>query len=157
MMSVRTKLPDSQPAQDSELDSFLKGVEALNRLREELERRVTEHTRLQRLDSKLRTVSAGSAAPGTLASEWARMKLVRSKLAPPFSPEMEAANKDLVAIETDIETAFVKADEPEAMALVMEYFRSVSSVFRDVDTSLMGFCMRLGAVNEPLRLILSTW
>jgi len=155
MTSVRTKLPDSQ-TENSELESFIKGVEALNRLREELERRVTEHTRLQRLDSKLRTVSAGSAAPGTLGTEWTRMKLVRSKLTPPFSPEMEAANGDLVAIETEIEAAFLKQDEHEAMALVMEYFRSISSVFRDVDTSLMGFCMRLSAVNEPLRLILST-
>ncbi len=156
MMTVRTKLPASQSG-DSELDAFINGIDALNRLREELERRVSEHTQLQRLDSKLRTVSAGSAAPGMLASEWARMKLVRARLKAPFSPEMEGAITDLVALEAEIEDTLLKGNESEASALLNEYFRSISSVFRDVDTSLRGFCERLSAVNEPLRMILSTY
>jgi len=152
MTRVRDTLP---PGNDPELEPFVQGIDALSRLRDELGQRVSEHGLLQRLDSKLRAVCVGGILPGKLAGEWARIKLVRSRLVPPFSPELGAVNGDLVAIEGEIEAALQQGDETAALDLVKEYFRAVSSVFRDVDGSLKEFCLRLSAVSQPLKTVLS--
>jgi SEFIR domain len=155
MTTVRGRLPESPAAHDPALEVILQSIDALNRLRDELARRVSEHGHLQRLDSKLRTACVGGTLPGALAIEWERIKLVRSRLAPPFSLELSAANDDLVAIESEIEVGLERPDEQAARDLLREYFRSVSSVFRDVDVSLKVFCGRLSAVNQPLKTVLN--
>jgi len=141
-------------AADAALAGFLQGIDALHRLRDELDQRVQVHGQLQRLDSKLRTVCAGGTPEGALAGEWGRIKLVRTRLAGCVSVELEAVNEDLVALETEIDAALGSGDEGSAFDLVREYFRAVGSVFRDVDTSLKEFCMRLGAVSQPLKAVL---
>jgi SEFIR domain len=155
MTTVRGKLPASPAAQDPALDVLVQGIDALNRLREELAMRVSEHGHLQRLDSKLRSACDGGPLPEPLASDWDRIKRVRGRLAPPLSPELSAANDDLLAIESEIEADIERADEPAARDMLWEYFRSVSSVFRDVDVSLKAYCGRLSAVNQPLKTVLS--
>ncbi len=155
MGRVRDTLPSPAAGKDPELEPFVQGIDALSRLRDELNTRVSEHGLLQRLDSKLRTVCVGGTLPGMLAGEWVRIRLVRSRLAPPFSPELGAVNDDLVAIECEIEAGLGQGNEAAALDLVSEYFRAVSSVFRDVDGSLKEFCLRLSAVAQPLKTVLS--
>ena len=79
---------------------------------------------------------------------------VRARLAPPFSVELEAANTDLVAIESEIDTAVGRGEEQAALNLLRMYFMSVSTVFRNVDTNLKDFCMRLSEVNQSLKTVL---
>jgi hypothetical protein len=153
MGRVRDTLPTA--GDDPELGPFVQGIDALSRLRDELNTRVSEHGLLQRLDSKLRTVRVGGILPGMLAGEWVRIRLVRSRLAPPFSPELGAVNDDLMAIEREIEASLGQGNEATALDLVSEYFRAVSSVFRDVDGCLKEFCLRLSAVAQPLKTVLS--
>jgi Domain of unknown function (DUF4062) len=151
---VSEKFGESASEHDSELATFVRGIDALRRLRDELKRRVEEHTQLQRLDSKLRTVCIGETALPAISAEWERAKRVRARLTPPFSPQLGAANADLVAIESEIEEAVGRGEQQKVLALVQEYFRSVSTVFRDVDTNLKEFCMRLSDVNQPLKTVL---
>ena len=132
----------------------MQGIEALHRLRDELIQRTQEHGQLQSLDSKLRTVCLGGAPAGTLAGEWTRVKRVRARLAGPGSPELQAAAEELLYLETAIDEALAAGDERRAFELVRDYFRAVVSVFRDVDTSLKEFSMRLTAVNQALKAIL---
>ena len=155
MGRVGDTLPSPAMGKDPELEPFVQGIEALSRLREELNKRVSEHGLLQRLDSKLRAVCVGGTLPGMLAGEWVRIRKVRSRLAPPFSPELGAVNDDLVAIEGEIEASLGQGNEAAAVDLVSEYFRAVSSVFRDVDGCLKEFCLRLSAVAQPLKTVLS--
>jgi len=155
MGRVGDTLPSPAAGKDPELEPFVQGIDALSRLRDELNKRVSEHGLLQRLDSKLRTVCVGGPLPGMLAGEWVRIRLVRSRLAPPFSPELGAVNDDLVAIEFEIEASLGQGNEAAALDLVSEYFRAVSSVFRDVDGCLKEFCLRLSAVAQPLKTVLS--
>ncbi|HEX4964125.1 MAG TPA: toll/interleukin-1 receptor domain-containing protein [Thermoanaerobaculia bacterium] len=155
MGRVRDTLPSPAAGKDPELEPFVQGIDALSRLREELNQRVSEHGLLQRLDSKLRTVCVGGILPGMLAGEWVRIRLVRSRLAPPFSPELGTVNKDLVAIEGEIEASLGKGNEAAALDLVSEYFRAASSVFRDVDGCLKELCLRLSTVAQPLQTVLS--
>lgn len=155
MGRVRDTLPSPAVAKDPELEPFVQGIDALSRLRDELNTRVSEHGLLQRLDSKLRTVCVGGTLPGMLAGEWVRIRLVRSRLAPPFSPELGEVNDDLVAIEREIEASLGQGNEAAALDLVGEYFRAASSVFRDIDGCLKEFCLRLSAVAQPLKTVLS--
>jgi hypothetical protein len=155
MGRVRDTLPPPAAGKAPELEPFVQGIDALSRLRDELNKRVSEHGLFQRLDSKLRTVCVGGILPGMLAGEWVRIRLVRSRLAPPFSPELGAVNDDLVAIEGEIEASLGQGNEAAAQDLVSEYFRAVSSVFRDVDGCLKEFCLRLSAVAQPLKTVLS--
>jgi hypothetical protein len=141
-------------AEDSTLAGFLQGIEALDRLRGELGQRVLEHSQLQRLDSKLRSICVGGTPAGALTGEWGRVKLVRSRLTGRLSPELLASNDDLIALESEIDAALGTSDERSAFDLVREYFRAAGSVFRDVDASLKEFCMRLGAVSQPLGAVL---
>jgi hypothetical protein len=155
MGRVRDTLPSPATGKDPELEPFVQGIDALNRLREELSKRVSEHGLLQRLDSKLRTVCVGGTLPGMLAGEWVRIRRVRSRLAPPFSPELRAVNDDLVAIEREIEAGLGQGSEASALDLVSEYFQAVSAIFRDIDGGLKEFCLRLSTVAQPLKTILS--
>lgn len=155
MGRVKDTLPSPAAGKDPELEPFVQGIDALSRLRDELNKRVSEHGLLQRLDSKLRTVCVGGIQPGMLAGEWVRIRLVRSRLAPPFSPELGAVNDDLVAIEGDIEAGLGQGNQAAALDLVSEYFRAVSSVFRGVDGSLKELCLRLSAIAQPLKTVLS--
>jgi TIR domain-containing protein len=154
MTRVRGTLPATTGDQDTELEPFIRGIDALNRLREELKTRVYEHGLLQRLDSKLRAVCFGGTMPGNLAGEWVRIKLARSRLVPPYSPELGEAIGDLVATELDIEKELAQGDESAALDHLRDYFRVVTSVFRNVDGSLKQFCLRLGEVSQPLKTVL---
>ncbi|MFY9610836.1 MAG: toll/interleukin-1 receptor domain-containing protein [Blastocatellia bacterium] len=154
MTRVRGTLPATSGEQDSELEPLIQGIDGLKGLREELEMRVYEHGLLQRLDSKLRAVCDGGIMPGNLAGEWARIKQKRSRLAPPYSPELGQAIDDLVATEQEIEKRLEMNDEEAALNYLRDYFTALSHAFQDVDTSLKEFCLRLGAVSQPLKTVL---
>jgi TIR domain-containing protein len=152
MSTVRDMLGAN--AADATLAGFVQGIEALHRLRSELQQRVQEHSQLQRLDYKLRAVCVGNTPKGTLAAEWTRIKQVRARLTVVVSTELHAANQDLIALENEIDLALGKGEEAQAFDLVSDYFRAVGSVFRDVDGSLKDFCLRLSAVSQPLKAVL---
>jgi hypothetical protein len=152
MSTVRDTAQTDTP--DAPTEAFLQGVQALARLRDELAQRVTEHGLLQRLDNKLRAVCHGGTPRGTLAGEWQRIKLLRARLAGPYSAEFQAVVADLQALEAEIEAALARGDEAPAADLLLEYFRAVGSVFREVDRSLKEFSLRLGAVSQPLKAVL---
>jgi hypothetical protein len=152
MTTVRGTL-GSSPA-DATLSGFVQGIDALQRLRDELRQRTQEHGQLQSLDSKLRTVCLGGTPAGTLVAEWMRIKRVRARLTGPGSPEFQAASAELIELEAAVEAALGTGDERHAFDLVQDYFRAVGSVFRDVDTSLKDFCLRLAGVNRALKAIL---
>ena len=155
MTTVRGTLLAAASGHDAELEQFHQSIDALTRLQDELIRRVSEHTRLQNLDSKLRTVCIGGIAPEAVASEWGRIKRVRARLAPPFSADLGVANDDLVAIESTIETAVKHGKEEEALSFLGEYFRAVSHLFGEVDGSLKALCLRLSTVSQPLNTVLN--
>jgi DNA repair exonuclease SbcCD ATPase subunit len=147
-------LPEFTSTQDSSLKQFVQGIEALQGLRDELKVRVDEHSRLQYLDRELRRGCVGGMTVRTLNADWQRIKRVRTKFAPPFSSELELVYDDLTEIESEVEVAIKEGDNPAAQAKIEEYFMSVGSVFRAVDTSLKNFCMRLAKVSQPLKTIL---
>jgi len=155
MTRVRDKLPAKASMQEGQLDSLVQAIDALKRLEGELAQRVVEHGHLQHLDSKLRTVCVAGVIAGTLGSEWERIKTVRCRIVAPFSPELDAVNDDLVAIASEVEAAVKRGDERLTLELLGEYFRLASSAFRDADTGLKEFSLRLSAVSEPLKTLLS--
>jgi hypothetical protein len=71
----------------------------------------------------------------------------------PYSPELEQAMADMEAMELEIEK---ELSMPGAAALdyLQDYFRVTSSAFRNVDSNLKQFCLRLSAVGQPLKTIL---
>lgn len=154
MNKVQEKASTASPGHDPKLKPFLQGIDALQRLRDELSRRVKEHTQLQRLDSKLRTVCNAKTPPGELVSEWERIKKERSRLLPPFFPELEEVNEDLIALESVVEAAVARGDGPVALDSMRAYFQAVATVFGAEDTSLKIFCSRLSEVSQPLKAIL---
>lgn len=154
MQRVRGQLPAAVGGKDSELEPFVRGIDALHRLRDDLKARVYEHGLLQRLDSKLRAVCFGETLPGSFGGEWARIRLARSRLAPPYSPELGQAIDDLQATEREIEAALARQEERAVPDHLRDYFRIVASAFRSVDGSLKQFCLRLGAVSQPLKTVL---
>jgi TIR domain len=155
MHTVRNKITPRDSDNDTELGPFVNGINALERLRDELKRQVNEHTRLQGLESKLRTVCVGGTRLAALANEWSRIKLVRSRIVPPFSIPLQTAIHDLAEIEAEIGAVVGKGEVQPAMDLLQEYFRAVGIVFRDVDTGLKDFCWRLSDVSKPLQIVLS--
>jgi hypothetical protein len=154
MTKVREKLPAATAGRDAEFELFVKSIEALNRLREELKRRVSEHGYLQDLDKELRAFCVGKIIPR--AGEWERIKILRARLADPFSEELKKQNRFLDAAEKKTEEARGQGDEQALRNNLESYFSAVRYVFRDVDSSLKEFCTRLsGEVNQPLQIILS--
>jgi hypothetical protein len=161
MSKVRDELASAASGQDQarqrKVQDFIAGVDELARLSDKLTQHVREHEQLQQLDSKLRTICCGGPIVGPLAREWERVKRVRSKLAPPFSPAVDEANAVLEQLESSIETAVVRDDEQAALKLFREYFRSVSSVFRDVDSSFKEFALGLSHLRPSLKVVLDTF
>jgi hypothetical protein len=80
---------------------------------------------------------------------------VRSKLTPPFSPELDDADADLKAYESEIEAALARCDEHAALDYLDAYLDAVSPVFRNVDSSLKEFTLGLSALSPALRAVLS--
>jgi hypothetical protein len=154
MLQVRAMLPATIGERDVELEPLIKGIDGLQGLREGLKTRVYEHGLLQRLDSKLRAVCDGDTMPGNLADEWARIKQKRARLSPPYSPELSEVIDDLMATEQDIEKELALKDEGAALNSLRAYFTVLSHAFQDVDASLKEFCLRLGAVSQPLKTVL---
>ena len=154
MKKVQDTFAAATTGSGSELEPLSNSVDALCRLRDELRYRVAEHGRLQRLDSKLRAVCVEGANPDVVAGEWKRVKRMRSGLVPPYSPELETAVGDLTAIEEEIEAAVKRGERQLALDMLMEYFRSIAFVFRDVDGSLKALCLQLNTVSQPLKIVL---
>jgi hypothetical protein len=155
MATVKTSL--EAPIEDPALARFVDGIDALQRLGDELHKRVEEHTQLQRLDSKLRTVCVAGVPVAGLAAEWIRIKRIRAGLATPFSSELAAAVVDWDDVERDVDAKLAAGEEPAAVDFVREYFRLIALTFRDVDRALKQFCFRLGTVSQPLKTILDLY
>jgi hypothetical protein len=132
-------------------EPFLQSIEALSRLRAELNARVVEHGQLQNLDKELRALYVWKELTGDW---WRHVRCARDHLVAPYSPELGKVIPDLESVESDIETALARNDEPAARKHLGEYFYSVSSVFRRVDTALKDVCLRLGAVSQSLEAVL---
>jgi len=154
MTTVRDQLPASASQHDAEIAPFIRGIDALQRLCDDLSKLVVEHSQLQRLDSELRRVCVAGTLLQKVNSDWERIKRVHARIVPPFSPELEAANIYLADIEADIEAAMADCQQEKALEHIGAYFEVVRTVFRDVDTCLKDFCMRLSAVSQPLKTIL---
>lgn len=155
MNVVQEKASTVSQSEDKKVERFFQGIDALERLRGELAQRVEEHTQLQRLDSKLRTVCNGKLPSGQLVSEWGRIKKVRSNLRPPFLPELEESNDDLLALEADVDAAATRGNEQALLDSLRAYFQGVVPVFAAEDASLKQFCIRLSEVSQPLQAILA--
>jgi hypothetical protein len=155
MTLVRNRAAEeaSDLASCPELAGLLNAMQAFARLNEDLKKKKTEHSRLQRLDTKLRTVCIGASAP---ASEWPRIKNLVRDLAPPCSEPVEAIREDLTQLQTEIDAAMAQGQFENAFDLLNEYFRAIGSVFRVVDTDLKQWCLNLGGVSQPLENLLST-
>lgn len=154
MTTVRDQLPASTSEHDAEIEPFIRGIDALQRLCDDLTRLVTEHSQLQRLDSELRSVCVAETPLAKVSRDWERIKRVRAKLVPPLSREMEEATGVLADIQATIETAVAESQQQQAFDHLGDYFEVVRTVFREVDTSLKDFCMRLSTVSQPLKIIL---
>lgn len=152
MSRVRAQV--AAPEAEGAFAAFGAGIDALLRLRDELAQRVQEHTQLQRLDSKLRAVCVGGVAPGMLSAEWSRIRLIRSRITPPLSAELQAALGDIEALEQETDAHLARQDERSAMDALQEYFRVLADAFRNVDRALKEFSLRLSAVSQPLKTIL---
>jgi hypothetical protein len=155
MTTVRDLVPAVAMWQNAELKPFFESIDALSRLRDDLTQRVAEHTRLQHLDSKLRSVCVGGIAPEVVASEWGRIKRVRTKLMPPFSAELKLMIDDLVVMESDIDAAVGQDEGQKTLDRLWEYFRTVRFVFHSADEKLKDLCFQLSTVSQPLKIILS--
>ncbi len=154
MATVRDQLPPQASENDAEIAPFINGINALQRLCDDLSRLVTEHSQLQSLNSVLRGACSANTTLPQVNLNWKQIKRVHARLVPPFSPELEAANNYLTSIESAIDTAIADSQQEKAFDHIGEYFEVVRTVFRDVDTSLKDFCMRLSSVNQPLKTIL---
>lgn len=139
---------------DAELAPLVEGVVALQRLRDDLHRRVQEHRQLQNLDARLRAACAAETPPPTLALEWAQVKRVRARIALPGPAPLRLAEADLNDIEGEIDAALADGQAGPAYDLLREYFRIVATTFRDVDSDLKAFCLQLSEVGQPLRVVL---
>lgn len=145
-----------EPQFDGTVQDFTQGIDALREVNNELRRRVMEHGHLQRLDSRLRALHGAKPTSGNLLKEWERVKGVRAKLKPAFSPYLEDAEADLGAFESEIEAAVGRCDENVALDYLDAYLDTVSSVFRNVDSSLKEFSLGLsGTLSPGLRAVLS--
>jgi CHAT domain-containing protein len=152
MKKVSDKMPAAAAGHDAEIELFRKSIEALNTQQEDLKRRVSEHGCLQDLDKELRSTCSQKAFPGD--EEWMRIKTLRARLGDPFSAQLKAGNKVLDLFERKIEEA-VKGSQKQAARKDLEgYFFAVSCTFREVDSSLRDFCMRLSEVSQPLEALL---
>jgi hypothetical protein len=137
-------------AEDPELGPFVAGIDALSRLRDELERRVAEHAKLQRLDAKLRAVCGGATAPAMLPAETRRVAALYTQFDTPVAAPLAEAKPDLDALLHELQDV----PAPDQAAALGDFFRAVASVFRDVDAELKDFCLRLAEVGRPLRTVL---
>jgi hypothetical protein len=153
MDKVSSKIPSTHAGKDVEIQSFVRHIDALKRVSDELASLVAEHAQLQRLDAELRSICVGRTAGAALGSDWARIKRTRARLTAPFSPELEAARQDLADMEAAVEAAIADAS-PQGIDLVGAYFEIVRSVFLGVDTRLKEMCGQLGKASEPLKTIL---
>jgi hypothetical protein len=160
MRMVREKLPSRASGQDPEwqrkVDEFIHGIDQLAQLRDELTRHALEHQRLQRLDSELRTACKGGPIPRSLASQWQRIKRVRSNLTPPFSARLEDGLAMLQEEESSIESALAKRDEQGAMDGLEQYFGSVAELFRGADRRFKQFTLGLSRLKPSLKLVLDS-
>jgi hypothetical protein len=139
--------------QHPELAPLLQGQQALDRLRQELEARVAEHGRLQRLDAQLRTACGGRLAPARWPAEWARLQRLRKAFGPAVATGLQAVEADLLALEAEVNA--LAPTDTQWPALMDEYFRCVAQAFRQVDTELKTFCLRLSDVGHPLLTVLN--
>jgi hypothetical protein len=154
MAKVKDMLPVFPPDQGSPFQPFLDGIKALEGLRDELKVLVEEHSRLQSLDRELRRGCVGGTTARAPKDDWRRIKLVRLRLAPPYSSDLELLFDDLTDLESEIDGTLEKGDSPSAVLTIREYFLFVGKLFRMVDTRLKNFSARLSKVSQPLKWIL---
>ena len=81
-------------------------------------------------------------------------ELVRLRLAPPYSSDLELLFDDLTDLESEIDGTLEKGDGPSAVLTIREYFLFIGKLFRVVDTRLKNFSARLSKVSQPLKWIL---
>ena len=155
MSQVRRRVIDAGPISALEDKSLIEGIDAVATLQRELDQRVLEHRCLQRLDSRLRMVCVSDTPPRDLPTEWQRIKRVADELAAHRCSEVLISQlEDLGKKAVEIEASLAPSPKPESMALLREYFRAVSTVFRFIDAELKDFCGRLGEVAAALRKML---
>jgi hypothetical protein len=156
LTTVKATLSAAAPEHDVLLDQFAQSIDALKRLRADLERRVKEHGQLQSLDDKLRALFANKHSPEALATEWKLIKRARSQLKPPFADkELGKLNEGLDPIEIEIDEAIKQDEKQHAKNCLKKFSLSVGTAFREADRSLKDFCNRLSEVNQPLQALLS--
>ena len=160
MGMVRDSLPSAALAQGAAFQrkdqDFIAGLDELARLRDKLNVHVREHRQLQRIDGKLRAICVGGFKPGCLAREWDRARRLRCELTPPCSEVVTEATAYLMPLESEIEAA-VAIDEQGALKLMREYFRALSSLFREVDSRFKEFTLGLSQLRPSLKAVLDSF
>jgi len=154
MAKVKDMLPVFPPDQTPPFQSFLEGIKALEGLRDELKVLVDEHSRLQSLDRELRRGCVGGTTVRAPGDDWRRIKVVRLRLVPPFSSDLELVFDDLTELESEIDDSVQAGDGTSAVVRIREYFLFIGKLFRVVDTRLKNLSARLTKVSQPLKTIL---
>jgi hypothetical protein len=158
LINLMELIQDGHSQLVSEQDSIrtlIEGVNALKRVRDELRMRVNEHTRLQILDTKLRTicessVSSANVDVNNISKDWKRIKNMIAQLEQPFSKELEESREAFVSTESRIDEFLLDNNDKEILAELDEYFRLVVKAFIRVDTGLKDFSDQLNKINPKV-------
>lgn len=151
---VQRRVALDAPVEHTDLSPIFAGVEALKAIAVELERRVSEHSRLQRIDNELRMLLSGSEPPKILARKWEFVKKLRAGLEAPFSRGVASEWENFALTEGEVDRVLGEG------ALVKDYLagyhQTLASVFRDADSELKDMSTRVASVGLPIQTLLAS-
>lgn len=142
--SVRAAALADAPTRERELSQLFDDLAALSPLRTQLEGRVDEHSRLQRIDGDLR-MAVDSRSPGRA---WVRIKRQQARLQP-FSRTLREAWIYIDGSARAVDEAL--KHEEEVAEAIREHHSVVASTFRDVDKELKALSANMMEIADPLR------
>lgn len=105
---------------------------------------------MQRIDAMLRMLCSNP-----VRGQWERVKLLRSRLPAPPSPNVEAMAEALAAFEADIDQAFATMTPAEIRERLEGLHEMFITLFHDVDAHLRKTSNRLAVIHGPLQRLLA--
>ena len=152
MTTVRDMiLPRWGSEKQTEYLPFLASISAIDRLKDNLDGAVKQHSQLQILDTTLRTICEGGTVPQRIEAEWRRVNRLRSKISANPWGELTGQLEELAQ---EIDSTIGASRYDELPDLFFEYLQCISTVFKSVDTKLKSFCDTLNELSQPLRTVL---